>query len=94
MTAKAAMCQALIKGETLNIKNCFMLIGITNCPREISRMIENPKTGFGVTISKMKMNGKSRYGKPVIWFDYRLNPMIKGNKEGIQKMKKYIALQK
>jgi hypothetical protein len=90
MTAKAALCKHLLAGETLNIKNCFTMIGLTNCPREISRMIEKP---FGVIISRKRMEGHSRYGQPVSWVDYRLNPLIEGNSEGIKKMVAYLMEQ-
>ena len=87
MTAKAALVYHLLKGDVLNIKNCFTLIGLTNCPREISRMIEQP---FGVIVSRTRMEGHSRYGQPVTWVNYRLN-RIEQNKPGIELMKEYIA---
>lgn len=86
MTAKAALCKALLKGEVLNVKNCFALFGITNCSREISRMIERP---FGVKVSRTWKNGVSRYGRVVVWVDFRLNK-AKYNLKGIKKMKQYI----
>jgi len=88
-SAKAALCQHLLKGEVLNIKNVFKMVGLTNCPREISRMIENPKTGFGVHVSRVHRKGKSRYGQSVTWVDYRLNntPV---NADGIKKMQEYV----
>lgn len=89
MTAKAALCKALIEGKILNIKNCFSLFGITNCSREISRMIEKP---FGVMVSRTKREGKSRYGQNVFWYDFRLNS-TEYNQEGINKMKEYIKSQ-
>jgi|SRR3954463_3551756 len=89
MTAKAALAKALLDGRVLNIKNCFDLIGLTNCPREISRMIEQP---FGVIVSRTNMDGKSRYGQAVTWTNYRLNN-TDHNKEGIQKMRDYVAEQ-
>lgn len=87
-TAKAALCKALLAGEVLNIKNCFTLIGLTNAPREISRMIEKP---FGVEVSRTPMKGKSKYGQPVSWFNYRLNAS-EHNYEGMKKMWEYIKL--
>ena len=90
MTARAALCQHLLSGKILNIKNCFTLIGLTNAPREVSRMVEKP---FGVIVSRMQMEGKSRYGQPVVWVDYRLNPTIPGNEEGIKLMRAYIEEQ-
>lgn len=86
MTARAALCKHLLDGHTLNIKNCFNLIGLTNCPREISRMVEAP---FNVQVSRTRMEGQSRYGQPVNWMDYRLNN-TDYNKEGIEAMKKYV----
>ena len=89
MTAKCALAKALLDGKVLNIKNCFTLIGLTNCPREISRMIEK---GFGVEVSRTHRDGISRYGQSVTWVDYRLNA-TDYNKEGMEKMKKYVMEQ-
>lgn len=86
MTAKAALAKALLDGRVINIKNCFETIGLTNAPREISRMIEQP---FGVEVSRTPREGKSRYGQPVTWYDYRLN-RTEYNKEGIAKMIDYV----
>ena len=90
MTAKAALCQALLDGEVLNVKNCFKTIGLTNCAREVSRMVEQP---FNVNISRTPRKGKSRYGNSVTWVDYRLNN-TSYNKEGIAKMKEYVLKSK
>ena len=87
ITAKAALCSHLLAGHTLNIKNCFSLIGLTNCPREISRMIEQP---FGVEVSRVRREGESRYGQAVTWIDYHLNCFTDRNKEGVEKMKQYV----
>lgn len=89
MTAKAALAKALLDGRVLNVKNCFETIGLTNCAREISRMVEQP---FGVQVSRAQREGRSRYGQPVVWVDYRLN-RTEYNAEGIEKMKKYITEQ-
>lgn len=86
MTSKAALALALLEGRVLNIKNGFELFGITNIPREISRMIEKP---FGVQVSRIKKEGKSRYGQPVYWYNYRLN-RTSYNEEGIKKMAEYV----
>lgn len=86
MNAKAALCLALLEGRVLNIKNVFKTIGLTNCPREISRMIEKP---FGVQVSRTTKTGKSRYGSEVTWTDYRLNH-TSYNADGIKKMKEYV----
>ena len=89
MTAKAALAKALLDGRVLNVKNCFEMISLTNCAREISRMIEKD---FGVEVSRTHMEGKSRYGQPITWVNYRLNH-TEYNKEGIQKMREYVAAQ-
>lgn len=90
MNTKAALCQALLDGRVINIKNCFETIGYSNAPREISRMIEQ---GFNVEVSKTPMKGQSRYGQPITWFNYHLNK-TEYNKEGIEKMKNYVIEQK
>lgn len=86
MTAKAALCKALLDGNVLNVKNVFRTIGLTNCSREISRMVEAP---FGVEVSRTHKKGKSRYGSEVTWVDYYL---IKSdhNLPGIAKMEEYV----
>jgi hypothetical protein len=89
MTAKAALCQALLDGRVLNVKNVFQTIGLTNCAREISRMVEKP---FDVIVSRTQKEGKSKYGQPVTWMDYRLNT-TDYNKPGIEKMRKYVKEQ-
>lgn len=89
MTAKAALCQLLLEGRVLNVKNCFTLIGLTNCAREVSRMIEQP---FSVVVSRTNMQGKSRYEQPVVWVNYRLNK-TEQNLDGIEKMREYILSQ-
>lgn len=89
MTAKAALCKALLAGEVLNVKNVFNMIGLTNCAREISRMIEAP---FGVNVSRTAMEGKSKYGQRVCWVNYRLNAS-EHNREGLLKMYDYVKEQ-
>lgn len=87
MTAKAALVKALLDGRTLNVKNCFNTIGLTNCSREISRLVVQP---FKVKIEKIPRTGTSRYGQPVMWCDYKLNKTPE-NKEAILKMREYLA---
>jgi len=87
MTATAAICDAFLKGHTLSIKTAFKDFGVTNLPREVGRSIERK---FGVHISKFKKEGKSKYGLSCIWFEYRLNPLIEDNFDGIKLMKKYV----
>ena len=86
MTARCALAKYLLSGNVLNIKNCFEEIGLTNAPREISRMIEGP---FGVVVSRTPMRGKNRFGSAVTWFNYRLNSTAY-NKEGITKMRQFV----
>jgi len=86
MTAKAALCMYLLDGFTLNVKNCFKMISLTNCAREIPRMIEKP---FGVVVSRTHMQGYSKYGQPCTWTNYHLNK-TEYNAEGIEKMKEYV----
>jgi hypothetical protein len=88
MTAKSAICSLLLAGHTLNIKNCFNLVGITNCPREISRQIERP---FGVEIKRTERTGTSRFKQPVRWIDYTLERTL-DNAMGILKMEEYVKL--
>lgn len=87
MTARVALVKALLEGRVINIKSCFKEIGLTNAPREISRMVEKP---FGVTVSRTPRKGKNRYGGEVTWTDYKLN-RTDYNKEGIAKMEQYIS---
>ena len=86
MTAKAALAKALLEGRVLNVKNCFETIGLTNCSREISRMIEQP---FGVEVSRTHREGYSRYGSSITWCDYRLNA-TEYNRPGMNKMREYV----
>ncbi len=86
MTARAALCKALLNGETLNVINVFTTIGLTNAAREISRMVEKP---LGVQVSRVHREGNSRYGQAVTWVDYHLNH-TDYNKEGIEKMREYV----
>lgn len=90
MTAKAALAKALLDDRVLNVSNCFKEIGLTNIAREIPRMIEEP---FGVVVSRTPKKGKSRYGQPVSYTNYRLNKSD-FNTEGISKMIEYINSQK
>lgn len=86
MTAKAALCMALLEGRVLNVKNCFSEIGYTNIAREIPRLIEKP---YNIQVSRTPKEGKNRYGQPVSWINYRLNNSPH-NAEGIEKLKAYV----
>ncbi len=91
MTATAAIAKALLQGKVLSIKTGFRDFGITNVPREIGRGIERK---FGVIVSRLPREGKSRYGRNCVWVEYRLNPLLKVNKTGIKKMREYVESQK
>lgn len=86
MTAKAAICKALLLGKTLNIQNGFGWFGVTNIPREIGRSVER---AFGVKCERKKQEGLTRYDVPCTWTDYRLRITIEQN-EGLIKMIKYV----
>ncbi len=89
MTAKSALCLALLEGRVLNVNNVFKTIGLTNCSREISRMVETP---FGIEVSRTPRKGKNKYRGDVNWVDYRLNK-TKQNQLGIAKMIEYCKQQ-
>jgi hypothetical protein len=89
MTAKCALVKAFLDGRTINIKNCFETIGLTNAPREVSRMVEQP---FGVTITRIPREGLSRYKQAVTWYDYKLQ-RTEENRIGIDKMILYVQSQ-
>lgn len=87
MNAIAAISEALLRGEILTIKTAFKDFGVTNLPRELSRGIEKK---FGVVVSRVKRTGKTRYKVPCWWTEYRINPTIEGNREGMTKMIEYV----
>lgn len=89
MTQKAALCRALLAGETISIMDGFKKFGITNCPREIGRGIERE---FDVRVFRQPKTAKTRYGTTCSYFLYSL-PRNQQNKEGIERMKKYVAQQ-
>lgn len=89
MNAIAAISLAFLKGDVLTIKTAFRDYGISNLPRECGRSIERK---FGVKLAKVKREGKSRYGIPCYWYEYRL-PKVPYNVPGIQKMVDYCKSQ-
>lgn len=89
MTAKAALAKELLAGRVITIMSGFTRLAITNVPREVSRMIE---ADFGVKVSRTKKEKKGKYGRTVIYNEYRLNK-TDYNKEGIEKMKAYVKSQ-
>ena len=88
MNAKSALIKEFLDGKTLTIMSCFKTVGLSNLPREVPRMIEQP---FSCVISRIRKEGKSRHGSNITWYEYRLNPLIAGNKEAIIKMREYLA---
>lgn len=89
MTSKAALCKALLDGKVISIKTGFTWFGLTNIPREVGRSVER---SFGVTVTRIPMAGKSRYGQPCNWVNYSLEKN-EFNKDGIEKMKAYVEKQ-
>jgi tRNA U38,U39,U40 pseudouridine synthase TruA len=89
MNATAAISKAFLDGRVLSIKTAFRDFGITNLPREVSRLIEKK---FDVQITRVPRNGKTRYGVHARWFEYRL-PKTEYNKSGIEKMRQYVIEQ-
>lgn len=87
MNAKTALCKHFLAGETLSIKSCFHTVGLTNLPREASRMIEKP---FGVTLKRTQINSLSRYKQPITFFEYYL-PRTPENANGVALMAQYVA---
>lgn len=85
-TQKAALCSALLNGETLSIMDGFRKFGITNIPREVSRAVEDP---FDVKLKREEVKGKNRYGGYCNYVRYSL-PVTKTNRPGIRKMKQYL----
>ena len=85
-TAKAALCKSLLNGDTLNVMNVHQNIGLSNCSREIIRMVEKP---FNVKVDREQVLGHTRYGTSASWFDYKLK-RTEANKEGIKLMEKYV----
>jgi hypothetical protein len=86
MTAKSAICKALLSGRVITIKTGFNEFGVTNLPREISRMIEKE---FKVKVSKDRATDLSRWGVPRTYFRYRLN-RTELNLPGIRLMEEYV----
>lgn len=86
MTAKAALCLALLEGKVLNVNNCAKMIGLSNIAREVPRLVEKV---FDVEVSRSPMKGKNRYGSLTHYTNYRLNKSDH-NQPGIERMKTYV----
>jgi hypothetical protein len=83
MTRKLALAQYLLAGGKLSIMNAYRHFGISNVSREIRRLIEQP---FGVTLTRKKMEGKTKYGTYCTWFEYSLTHN-RINAKGIKSIK-------
>lgn len=83
---KAALCAALLSGETLSIMDGFRKFGITNIAREAGRCIEKP---FEVELKRERVESKTRYGTSCNYVRYSL-PKTKKNREGIKKIREYL----
>ena len=89
MNATTALAMAFLQGRVLTIKTAFQEFGITNLPRECGRAIERK---FDVRLSRVRKEGKSKYGVPCTWYEYRL-PNTEYNKLGRAKMIEYCKSQ-
>jgi hypothetical protein len=87
MTRKQALCQYLLSGGRLSILNGYRLFGISNISREVRRLVEQP---FGVTLTRKKMEGKTKYGSYCTWLEYSLSHN-RINAKGIKAMKEEVA---
>lgn len=85
MNAITALGLAFLRGEVLTIKTAFRDFGISNLGREVGRSIERK---FGLEITKVKKTGKSRYGVPCWYYQYRL-ARTDYNAEGIKRLTEY-----
>lgn len=89
MTRKQALCQYLLAGGKISIMNGYRHFGISNISREIRRLIEQP---FNVTLTRKKMEGKTKYGTYCTWFEYTLTHN-RLNAKGIKAIKEELSSQ-
>lgn len=85
MNAITALGLAFLRGDVITIKTAFRDYGISNLPREVGRSIERK---FGLEVTKVKKTGKSRYGVPCYYYQYRL-PKTDYNAAGIKRLTEY-----
>lgn len=88
MTGKAALCKTLLLGKTVNVKNCFEWVGLTNCAREIG-IIEKE---YGFRFKRTPRKGRSRFDQACEWMDYKL-VIHEESKVGVAKMIEYVLNQ-
>lgn len=87
MTRKQALCQYLLAGGRLSILNGYRLFGISNISREVRRLVEQP---FAVTLTRKKIEGKTKYGSYCTWFEYSLSHN-RINAKGIKAIKEELT---
>lgn len=85
MNAITALGLSFLRGDVITIKTAFRDFGISNLPREVGRSIERK---FGLQLTKVKKTGKSRYGVPCYYYQYRL-PQTPYNEEGRNRLTEY-----
>lgn len=90
MTRQQALISHLLEGGKLSILNGYKLFGISNISREICRLIEKP---FNVYLTRLKKEGKTKYGSYCNWYEYSLNN-TKLNAKGIKSMREALKQQK
>lgn len=83
MTRQQALISHLLEGGKLSILNGYKLFGISNISREVRRLIEKP---FNVYLTRLKKEGKTKYGSYCSWYEYSLNN-TKLNAKGIKEMR-------
>ena len=88
MNKKCALIKSLLQGDIINVSNSIRLTSLSNPAREIPRSIEKP---FNVIVSRTKVETKDQFGNYAMYYNYRLNPLIAGNKIGIKLMREYLA---
>ena len=86
MTRTQALAKHLLAGKPVSIKTAYNYFGISNISREVIRLIERP---FNVTLTRTKMEGKTKYGSYCNWIEYRL-VANRLNSKGIKNLKKFI----
>ena len=90
MTRQQALATYLLTGKPVSIKNGYKLFGISNISREVLRLIEQP---FNVYLTRLKKEGRTKYGSYCTWFEYSLHN-TKLNAKGIKSMREALKEQK
>lgn len=85
MNATTALGLSFLRGDVVTVKTAFRDFGISNIARECGRSIERK---FGLRLARVKKVGKSRYGVPCWYYQYRL-PKTGYNTEGRKRLMDY-----